>query len=101
MLQAHQITKSYGIQTLLDGITFSIQPDDRLGLVGPNGCGKSTLLRILTREEPADGGSVFLAPGANLGYLPQGIDLALDSHVGAYIRAGVSGLDEAQRGWRS
>jgi ATP-binding cassette subfamily F protein 3 len=95
MLQAHQITKSYGIQTLLDGITFSIQPEDRVGLVGPNGCGKSTLLRILTREEPADGGSVFLAPGASLGYLPQGIDLALDSSVGAYIRAGVTGLDEA------
>jgi ATP-binding cassette subfamily F protein 3 len=95
MLQAHQITKSYGIQTILAGVTFAVQPEDRVGLVGPNGSGKSTLLRILTRAEPPDGGSVFLAPGASLGYLPQGIDLELEQSVGAYIRAGVSGLNEA------
>jgi len=95
MLQAHQISKSYGVQTILDQITFSIQPNDRVGLVGPNGSGKSTLLRILTREEEPDSGSVFLQGSANLGYLPQGLDLALAAPVGEYIRAGVPGLAEA------
>jgi len=51
MLSAHQITKTYGIHTVLQDITFSINPGDRLGLIGPNGCGKSTLLRILTGQE--------------------------------------------------
>ena len=97
MLQAHQVSKSYGIQVILDGVTFSINPDDRVGLVGPNGCGKSTLLRILTGEELPDQGTVFLAPGVSLGYLPQGLDLSLTLTVGAYIRTGIPGFDEAHR----
>ncbi len=95
MLQVHQAAKYYGVQTILENITFSINPEDRVGLVGPNGSGKSTLLRILTGEEAPDQGSVFLAPGANLGYLPQGLELDLEDSVGAYIRAGMAGFQEA------
>ena len=94
MLQVHQISKSYGVQTILDQVTFSINPNDRVGLVGPNGSGKSTLLRIVTHEEEADGGTVYLASTDSLGYLPQGLDLALDDSVGGYIRSGVKGLAE-------
>jgi len=97
MLQVHQVSKSYGIQTILDNITFSIQPADRVGLVGPNGSGKSTLLHILTGEEPPDRGTVFLANGANLGYLPQGLDLGITDTVGAYIRSGIVGFEDAHR----
>ena len=95
MLQAHQINKSYGVQTILEDITFSIQPNDRVGLVGANGAGKSTLLRILTHEEEADGGTVFLAPNANLGYLAQGLDLDLADTVGEFVRSGIPGLAQA------
>jgi len=97
MLQVHQVSKSYGVQTILEEVTFSINPGDRVGLVGPNGSGKSTLLRILTGEEPPDQGTVFLAPETNLGYLPQGLDLALDVTVGEYVRAGIPGFVEAHR----
>lgn len=95
MLQIHQVSKSYGVQTVLDEITFSINPADRVGLVGPNGSGKSTLLRIITGEEPPDQGTVFLAPGANLGYLPQGIDLGGSETVGSFVRSGIPGFREA------
>src|SRR5512135_3554469 len=97
MLQVHQVSKSYGVHTILEDITFAIQPDDRVGLVGPNGSGKSTLLRIITREEPPDTGTVFLAPGAALGYLPQGIELNLPDTVGEYVRAGIPGFQQAHR----
>ncbi len=97
MLQVHQVSKSYGVQTILENITFAIQPADRVGLDGPNGSGKSTLLRIITGEEPPDQGTVFLAPGAALGYLPQGIELNLPDTVGEYIRAGIAGFNEAYR----
>ena len=97
MLQVHQISKSYGIETILENITFSINPQDRVGLVGPNGSGKSTLLHILTGEEAPEGGSVFLAAGATLGYLPQGLDLDLEGTVGDYVRAGIDGFQAAHQ----
>src|SRR5512132_997741 len=97
MLQVHQISKSYGVQTILDEITFSISPADRVGLVGPNGSGKSTLLGIITGEEAPDQGTVFLAPGANLGYLPQGFDLGLSDPVGVFVRSGIPGFEAAHQ----
>jgi energy-coupling factor transporter ATP-binding protein EcfA2 len=76
MLTAHHITKSYGIQPILQDVSFSINPGDRLGLIGPNGCGKSTLLRILIGQEGPDSGSVaHTRPGLRIGYLAQGLDI--------------------------
>jgi ATP-binding cassette, subfamily F, member 3 len=79
MLSAHQITKTYGIHTVLQDITFNINPTDRLGLIGPNGCGKSTLLRILAGQEEPDSGAVtHTQPGLRTGYLAQGLDIDPD-----------------------
>ena len=76
MLTAHHITKSYGIQTILQDVSFSINPGDRVGLIGPNGCGKSTLLRILTGQEKPDFGMVAQTrSGLRIGYLAQGLDI--------------------------
>ena len=47
MLRVHQISKSYGIQPVLQDISFTLNRGERLALVGPNGCGKTTLLRLL------------------------------------------------------
>ena len=96
MLQAHHISKSYGVRIILDKITFSVLPDDRVGLVGENGSGKSTLLRILVREEEPDDGTIFLASPNSLGYLPQGLDLSVKDTVGNYIRSGVPGLAQTE-----
>jgi ATP-binding cassette subfamily F protein 3 len=77
MLTAHSLTKSYGIHTVLQDISFSIPAGARIGLIGPNGCGKSTLLRLLTGLEPPDSGTVAATtPRLRIGYLPQA--LALD-----------------------
>jgi ATP-binding cassette subfamily F protein 3 len=76
MLTAHHLTKSYGIQPILQDVSFSINPGDRLGLIGPNGCGKSTLLHILTGQEKPDSGTVaHTRPGLRIGYLAQGLDI--------------------------
>jgi len=76
MLSAHQISKTYGIHTVLQDITFSISNGERLGLIGPNGCGKSTLLLILAGQEKPDSGIVaHTRPGLRIGYLPQGFEL--------------------------
>jgi len=76
MLSAHSITKTYGLHTVLQDITFSISAGNRLGLIGPNGCGKTTLLRILTGQELPDSGTVaHTRSDLRIGYLPQGFDL--------------------------
>ena len=76
MLSTHQISKNYGINTVLQNITFSINNGDRIGLIGPNGCGKSTLMHILNGLETADAGTVAHPhPDLKIGYLSQGFEL--------------------------
>jgi ATP-binding cassette subfamily F protein 3 len=83
LLQVTKLSKAYGVEMLLDGISFVVNTGDRIGLIGPNGCGKTTLLRIIAGEETADLGSVALGPGIMPGYLPQGLAFAEDQTVGA------------------
>ncbi len=86
MLTLQQISKSFGIDTVLNNISFSLNPGERIGLVGPNGCGKSTLLRIITGEEKADAGIVRLSPSnLRLGYLPQGFALDPADTLGSFL----------------
>src|SRR5512143_2211330 len=75
MLSVHHLSKSYGIQPVLQDITFNISNRERIGLIGPNGCGKSTLMRILAEVEVADSGSVHATrSGLRIGYLAQGLE---------------------------
>lgn len=71
LLQAENITKSYGDKTLFDGITFSLEERQRIGLIGVNGTGKSSLLKILAGLESADSGELFHANSFQVEYLPQ------------------------------
>ncbi len=76
MLSAHHLSKYYGINPILNNLSFSLSTGDRVGLIGPNGCGKTTLLRILVGEEQPDKGVVVHTyPDLRIGYLAQGLDL--------------------------
>jgi len=75
MLTAHHIHKTYGIQPILQDISFSISNGERTGLIGPNGCGKTTLMRILAGlVQPDSGTIVSTRPNLRIGYLAQGIE---------------------------
>src|SRR5258708_28619802 len=71
MLFVRHLSKSYGAIIVLDDISFVINPNDRVGIVGPNGVGKTTLLSILVGQETIDAGSFSFAPSTETGYLPQ------------------------------
>ncbi|HEY3291776.1 MAG TPA: ABC-F family ATP-binding cassette domain-containing protein [Anaerolineae bacterium] len=96
MLQVNRISKSYGIQTILEDVSFIINRGDRVGLVGPNGSGKTTLLRIITGYEKPDSGRIDLEPSTTIGYLAQGLDASFGESVGSVMRSGIAGLQAAQ-----
>ena len=63
------ISLAYGTDVILDGITFSINEGDKVGVVGVNGAGKTTLFKFLCGENEPDTGSVFRCKGKTIGYL--------------------------------
>lgn len=71
LLTAHDLSKFYGPDEIFSGISVEVSHQARIALVGPNGAGKTTLLNLLTGREIADTGSVSLARGAKIGFLPQ------------------------------
>jgi ATP-binding cassette subfamily F protein 3 len=85
MLQASNISKRYGDDIILDGVSFVVNPGERVALIGPNGCGKTTLLRCILgheqpdgvgHEQPDDGSVILSPPDLRLGYLAQGLEYA-------------------------
>ncbi|MBC7236130.1 MAG: ABC-F family ATP-binding cassette domain-containing protein [Chloroflexi bacterium] len=86
MLHVSNVSKRYGETLLFEGVSFDLNPGDRVGLVGPNGCGKTTLLRILMGLETPDVGSVRWDPGAEPGYLPQALPIEPEATVQDALR---------------
>ncbi len=86
MLTAHNLSKTYDFNPLLERINFSINPGERVGLIGPNGCGKTTLVKILAGIEPPDGGQITLNPRSlRIGYLPQALEVDPQETLGALL----------------
>ena len=71
ILALQEIRKSFGTHEVLKGVSFTLQEQERMGLVGVNGCGKSTLMKIIAGAETADDGSVNIQKGLRIGYLAQ------------------------------
>ncbi len=69
-----EVTKSYGAQEVLRGVTFQINPGERVGLVGRNGAGKTTLLRLIMGVDAPDGGEIERLRGFRYGALAQEVD---------------------------
>ena len=94
-IEVHNITKNYGTQKALDGVSFTIQKGEIVGFLGPNGAGKSTLMKILTTYIAADEGTASVngfdvnvqqkAVQQSIGYLPEHNPLYLDLYVREYL----------------
>jgi len=75
LINLEQVTKSYGLKTLLDGVSLGVQTGDRIGIVGVNGGGKTTLLEVLTGIEPPDSGRVSHTSDLRMAVVTQRFDL--------------------------
>ncbi len=70
-ISTNDLSFSVGTTVILDKVTFSLEENDKLGIIGVNGCGKSTLLRLLTGSVEPTSGEVYLSRGKTMGILTQ------------------------------
>ncbi|AFY56161.1 ATPase component of ABC transporters with duplicated ATPase domain [Rivularia sp. PCC 7116] len=75
VITLQSVKKDFGIKEILKDASFSLNADEKVGLIGTNGSGKSTLLKMIAGMEPIDGGEIIVNPGAKVIYLPQQPDL--------------------------
>ncbi len=75
------VNSYYGAQAVLQGVSFTINAGEKLGLIGANGSGKTTMLRVLLGQEKPTMGSVTLPSGVRVGYVPQHVERTEDVAV--------------------
>jgi ATP-binding cassette subfamily F protein 3 len=81
VLSCKDIHKSYGIDVILDKVTFNINEGEKVGLIGANGAGKTTLFKILTAQLEQDTGELFIDKNKRVGYLSQHLSLESGSTI--------------------
>ncbi|MEQ9263185.1 MAG: ATP-binding cassette domain-containing protein [Owenweeksia sp.] len=75
MIGIQNIELQYNDRVIFGGISFLVNPGEKIGLVGSNGAGKSTLLKIVIGEVSPDGGAISKPKDSKIGYLPQELPL--------------------------
>jgi ATP-binding cassette subfamily F protein 3 len=81
LFRLSDIQKSYSGHEILRGVTFQVNPQEKIGLVGRNGAGKTTVFRVITGEESADSGDVVKINNLRLGLLQQHVDFSENETV--------------------
>jgi len=79
VIEARDVTKAYGDNILVEGMTFALPPGGIVGVIGPNGAGKTTLFRMITSQEQPDSGAIRTGETVELAYVDQSRD-ALDAN---------------------
>ena len=85
LLNAENISKTYGDKTIFDNITLGVHDGDKIGIIGINGTGKSSLLKIIAGHETPDEGQVVRGNKVYIEYLPQTPEFKKDDTVLHYV----------------
>ena len=101
ILTLHNVQLAFGHMPLLDHAQFSIEPGERVCVLGRNGMGKSTLLKLIAGEIAPDAGEVRLARGTEVAYLPQEPALADTRTVYENLTEGLAGTHELLRNYHA
>jgi ATP-binding cassette subfamily F protein 3 len=96
-LAATNLHLAYGTDIILEGCSLSVEPGDRVGLVGRNGAGKTSLMRVIAGEIAPDSGNVSIQRGLRLRLLRQEPQLNPHETLRGEAEAGFSELHEAHR----
>ena len=102
IINAQDLSKSFGAVPLFQNISFTVSQGDRIGLIGANGSGKSTLLRILAGTVEPDSGNVAVRKRIRLSYVEQDSTFGAKDTVRSVVERAMvrSGVPESERGTR-
>jgi ATP-binding cassette ChvD family protein len=89
VIQADGVSKAYGDNLLVEGMTFNLPPGGIVGIIGPNGAGKTTLFRMVTGEEQPDAGAIRVGETVQIGYVDQSRTLDADKSIWEEISGGL------------
>lgn len=99
LLQAKNLHHSFGDQPLLDQVDLTLEPGERVCLVGRNGSGKSTLLKILAGDIKVDDGEIIHAPELGIAELKQDVPQNFPGSVYDCVARGIGELAEIITDW--
>ena len=81
MISVENLKIEFSAKALFENASFTVNPKDRIALVGKNGAGKSTLLKIISGQQLPTAGTVSVPQDTKIGYLPQVMNLADETTV--------------------
>ncbi len=93
LLQLSDISLTFGGDPIFDGLSLTVQPGDRLALVGRNGSGKSTLMKVMAGLVEADRGARVVSPGDSVGYMAQEPSMEGHATLGDYALSDLDASD--------
>jgi ATP-binding cassette subfamily F protein uup len=102
LIRLNELSIGFRGPPLLDGVTWQIEPGQRIGLLGRNGSGKTTLLRVLSGAVAPDHGQCLVAPQTSVSLLPQEVPRDLEGSINDVVLGGLQpdALDESHI-WQS
>jgi macrolide transport system ATP-binding/permease protein len=90
------VTKRYGDRVVLDRVSLTVKPGERVGVIGDNGSGKSTLLKLMAHAQRPDNGELAVVAPGGIGYLPQSLALPPHATVADAIDLALADLRELE-----
>ncbi|MEV4713766.1 ATP-binding cassette domain-containing protein [Micromonospora sp. NPDC049374] len=95
-LSLRHIIRRYDERTVLAGVSFSVKPGEKVGIIGDNGAGKSTLLRLIAGVDRPDNGELTVIAPGGVGYLAQSLTLPPHASVQDAIDLSLADLRELE-----
>ncbi len=81
VLSCNNLNKSFGIDSILENISFTVNEGDKIGIIGVNGTGKTTLFKIISGIYGYDSGDIYTSKDCEIGYLEQNTNFYSDNTI--------------------